>query len=203
MLLANNLTIHPEQRGVPTNVINNVFTMAALFSTKALITSDQDLKEYIKTLPKSFALIDNGMSIFPYTKLNLLPPEKIKPKMAIILNTLKTNELKNQIGHWTILLKFKKIVIFVDSLAQKLENSDLYIEIQNFCSQNKCKLFTCSLKTQTKSANTCGFAVIFFLNFFANNSLTKTVHLLKTLSSHSLPARENYILSKTYKLFKP
>ena len=143
------------------------------------------------------------MSIYPYTELKFFPPKKIKPKMAIILNTLKTKELENQTGHWTLLLKFGKIVLFIDSLAQKLENSDLYIEIQNFCKRNKCKLITSGLKTQTKNANTCGFAVIFFLNFFANNSLAKTVHLIKTLSSHSLSVRENYILSKTSKLFKP
>ena len=177
--------------------------MAALYTSKTLITSDEDLRNYIKKLPNSLELIDNGMSIYPYNKLKLFPPQKVKPKMAIILNTLKTKELENKTGHWVILLKFGKVVLFIDSLAQKLENSSLYIEIQKFCDRIKCKLLTCGLKTQTKNANTCGFAVLFFLNFFANNSLTKTVHLIKTLSSHSLSARENFILYKTYKLFKP
>lgn len=170
------------------------------FTSKKLITSDEDLKTYIKKHPKNYKYIEDGMSIFPYCKLKFFPSQKIKTKMAIILNTLNEEELKTQTGHWTILLKFGKTIIFIDPLTQTIKNTYFYQEIKNFCKQNKCNLYVGNIKTQSKNSNCCGFFVIFFLNYFANNSLSKFMQMLKVLSSHSLSVRENFVLSKVYKL---
>lgn len=176
--------------------------MATPYTSKKLVTSDEDLKTYIKKHPRNYELIDNGMSIFPYSQLKSFPSQKIKTKMAIIINTLDENELTKQTGHWTILLKFRNTMIFIDPLTQNIKNTNLHEEIENFAKRNKCMLFTNNIKTQSKDSNCCGFFVIFFLNYFAKNSKAKFVHMLKILSSHSLALRENYILSKAYKLCK-
>ena len=183
------------------------------FTSKQLITSNNDLIHYLKKIPKAFQLINKGKFIINFDKLHQISPVSIpRKKMAIILNSLHSDNIGNDgndgndnIGHWILLLfnLKKKECLLVANLAYIYENRlDIKQVIDTYCTSHKFLLKHFNLKTQNVLAKGCGFQIIFYLSFYAFNNLSKFELLKKRLKTYSLIEREKYILRRAYKLCK-
>ena len=103
------------------------------FTSKQLITSNNDLIKYLKKTPKAYQLINKGKFIINYDKLQHISPERFSgKKMAIILNSLHSNNVENvdnvgcagSVGHWILLLFNirKKECLLIENLAYVYKN---------------------------------------------------------------------------------
>ena len=173
------------------------------FNKKLYITSDTDLFDYIKSMSQTHSeLINNGKNIISYESLATIRIEKgkkKKKKTAIILNSNQQND--NNIGHWCIILIDSSCCLFIDSLNHIFQHNPLICKnIKNFCLNNQLKLINWNLQTQQKQTNICGFQVIFYLNYFKNNSIDCFTKLRKLLATFSIKNRELFILKSINKI---
>jgi len=184
------------------------------FTSKQLITSNNDLINYLKKIPKAFRLINKGKFIINFDKLHYISPKDISgKKMAIIVNSLHSeninnndsNDNVNSVGHWILLLfnLQKKECLLIENLDYLYKNRmDIKQSIDMYCTSHNFLLKDFGLKSQNFSAKSCGFQIIYYLWFFAYNGLTKFELLKRRLKDYSLIEREKYILRRSYKLCK-
>ena len=103
------------------------------FTSKQLITSNNDLINYLKKIPKAFRLINKGKFIINFDKLHYISPKDISgKKMAIIVNSLHSeninnndsNDNVNSVGHWILLLfnLQKKECLLIENLDYLYKN---------------------------------------------------------------------------------
>ena len=176
--------------------------MMALFSSKLLITSDADLRYYLKKNKKPYNLTQNGGLIFALDQLHSVSKEALlNKKTGIIVNTLQGNA-EASFGHWVLLLINKaKQCLFVDSLATTFQtNRNLKNTVIAFCTKHNLELFIWRVKSQTERSQSCGFQIIFFLDFFSKYNMAMFCKLRRLLKSFSLKQAELYILRKAYAL---
>ena len=181
------------------------------FTSKLLITSNNDLINYIKKIPKAFRLINKGKFIINFDKLHHILPSTVPgKKMAVILNSLHSDNNNNvgnnnNIGHWILLLfnLKKKECLLIENLAYIYKNRlDIKQVIDTYCASHNFLLKDFNLKTQNFNAKSCGFQIVFYLSFYAFNNLSKFELLKRRLKPYSLIEREKYILRRAYKLCK-
>ena len=171
------------------------------FTNKKLITSNTDLQNYLKKISKCYKLTNNGYNIISYESLDKFPQYRIKHKMIIIINSLNHNDLEKTTGHWTVLIKEGSNILFLDPMHSSYnKNLPLLSSITNFCKKNNLKLFIFNLRVQTTHSSSCGFIVLYFTYFFANNSLLAFHKLKNMLLNYSIFNREKIILTKIYKI---
>ena len=166
----------------------------ALFSSKLLITSDNDLKYYLKKHKKTYRLIQNGDLILSLDQLSSV--SKPKGKTGVIINTLHGNNT----GHWVLLaIDQRKRCLFVDSLASTFHtNKDLQNEVISFCDKHNLNLIVWNVQSQSEESQSCGFQIMFFLHFFSKYGLAKLLNLRKLLKHFSVKQAEQYILQRAY-----
>ena len=184
------------------------------FTSKQLITSNNDLIKYLKKTPKAYQLINKGKFIINYDKLQHISPERFSgKKMAIILNSLHSNNVENvdnvgcagSVGHWILLLFNirKKECLLIENLAYVYKNCmNIKQAIDTFCTSHNFSLIDYNLKSQGNKAKSCGFQVIFYLTFFDYNDIPKLKLLKQRLKTYSLVEREKYILRRAHDLCK-
>lgn len=175
----------------------------ALFSSALLVTSDDDLKYYLKPLKKHYKLINSGEFIMNYNLVLEIPLKEMhsKKKKGIILNTLSSDSNIEK-GHWVLLLidPYKNCLL-IDSLASTYRNNDNFRKVVNlFCYKHGLKLLLWNVKTQNSNSQSCGFQIIFFLDFFLRKNILGFKHLEFFFKKYTLFYIEKYILSKVYKL---
>ncbi len=184
--------------------INDYYTpnIMALFSSKILITSDTDLRHYLKKHKKAFRLTQNGNLILAIDQLSSIPkPTLLNRKTGIIINTLRSDD-DIAFGHWVLLLISKnRKCLFIDSLASTF-HSDKHLQsmIIAFCAKHTLKLFIWRVKSQTEKSQSCGFQILFFLHFFSKYNIEKFCKLKQLLKSFSVKQAELYILQRAYTL---
>lgn len=174
----------------------------ALFSSKLLITSDADLRYYLRKNKRAYSLTQDGRLIFALDQLNSLSKGTLlNKKTGIIVNTLQGNA-EASFGHWVLLLVTKsRQCLFVDSLATSFQtDKNLKNTVITFCSKHNLRLFIWRVKSQTERSQSCGFQIIFFLDFFSKYNMAMFCKLRKLLKSFSLKQVELYILRKAYAL---
>ena len=174
----------------------------SLFSSKHLITSDKDLTYYLKKHKNISKLTHNATFIIPYDHLkNISITHIAKKKVGIIINT-QHSESNNPSGHWALLVINRlKQCLFIDSLASTFQNNkNIQNELISFCKKHKLKLLIWDVKTQNTYSQSCGFQILFYLDFFSKHNIAKFVNLKRLLKQYSLLQAEHYILKKAYAL---
>lgn len=174
-----------------------------LFSSKALITSDEDLKFYLRRMPNNCnTLVNKGQYILHFDRLNTIPMQDIKnKKIAIILNTNHSKESPNTTGHWvTILINKERKCLFIDSLKKGSLNSKIIESVKIFCNIHNLHFTNWKIRTQRQQSQACGFIILFFINCFAKYNMFGFTNLKKLFTHYSINERERYILKKAYKL---
>ena len=172
------------------------------FSSRLFITSDNDLKNYLKPLKKAYSLVGNGDFIMNYDMILSVSRSQIKnKKVANILNTLSSKSHETE-GHWVLLtVDRNNVCILVDSLSSVLcTNKEFRNTISTFCQIHKLQRMVWNVKTQSSTSQSCGFQVLYFTHFFSNNNTKNLLNLQTFFKSHTLHENEKFILKKAYAL---
>ena len=177
----------------------------SLFSAKQLITSDTDLKAYLRKMPnKCIKLVGDGKYILHYNDItSLSSTEILNKKVAIILNTKHSSNTSDTPGHWLVLLISKqKKCLFIDSLNKggSFKDDDIVKTVKMFCMRHNLHFIDWKTRTQGRLSQACGFTILYYIDLFAKHGLPAFEKLKKMFLNYSIRKREYFILQKAFRL---
>ena len=155
--------------------------------------SGRDIKTILQNCRLCFKTISNGKYIMTPTDVQslLLPNSK---KHAIILNTH---------DHWLCLLIFRnRYCLVVDSINEVQNWPEVMKNIIIFSKNNKLKLYSFNLKTQSSKTQICGMQCNYFIFKFTTLSFLGFFKLRTSLLKNCISTNERAIVRSARRHFK-
>ena len=157
------------------------------------ITLNRVLKQFINTKY-------NYLGIFTISQLSTIDTKKYK-YLALILFIPNISKI---LGHWTVLIKVKNNIYFLDSfgLNPKLYNFDLK---HTFKSKIKYNYYYLNVQIQSNSSTTCGAYAIYFIHTMIlckYNIICLKKKINKHLKNRIKSINDNFVIQYMYDYFK-
>ena len=173
------------------------------FSEKEWITSDYQLRNYLKRCSQCFLSTRKGQLVMPYDQL--LHMNLKRKKYSLVLNTVQSLLKKKPIGHWINfhIDNITKKALLHDPLNELEKSHPKVIEIvRNYCRINNLKLIILKLQTQMAKNLTCGLQCLWFTHKCHKLSIHGLLELKQVLKHQSVYIREQFIVKQTMQIYR-
>ena len=183
------------------NLLLSLIGRMDIIQEQQYITNIFQLKDALNKCPKCKKLTMNGDLIMSHEHLVNLDITKIKKKkLALIINSENDASI---IGHWFVILIWKKYAIFADGQQKLFSNrEDVMLHIRRFCSKNSLKFINQKLKIQKNRSFKCGFIALFLVAKFSILSFKSFLALRAILNNNSISSNEKFILNFVKRHFR-
>ena len=172
------------------------------YSNKAFITSENQLRLYLKHCKKCANLTNNGNFIFSHETFSNFKINAHKNNMCFIINNLDPNSNAETTGHWIVMMVHtsSKMVLLFDPRNHNFTSIDSNFKksLDKFIKINDIRHFKqFDLRTQQKYSRSCGIHCIYMIHFSHNNCKRSFIGLRRIFQHYSVGQREKFIVHNT------
>ena len=169
---------------------------------KEWITTDRQLRRYLKRCHQCFIATSHGKYVMPY---NLLSMSHLKRKQySFILNTINSTSQLQEVGHWFNfhINNITKQAILHDSLDEiEKSHREVFEHISQYCKKMNLNLHIYKLRTQSPNNLTCGIQSLWFNHKCHMLNIHGLLKLKQAFKNHSVYSREKFIVTDAVEMF--